>query len=108
MWYAEHKVISLRRKRANSSELTQDEQDLLTLSDSMALRHFEDLHFQRSIGSLDDETWEANLSGIKRRASDPYFIEATDRANISPSFRRLLEELSMQSEPGNSEMPGLP
>jgi len=39
-----------------------------------AMRHFEDLHYQRELGAIDDDTWRANRAGIARSMSVPWGI----------------------------------
>ena len=61
------------------------------------LRYFENLHFQRQIGVLNDEVWQANLNGIKAlcgnyfRRNEPELF--SDRPSNSFGLRASFVEL---------------
>jgi len=59
----------------------------------MGLRHFEDLHFQRTLGNIDDETWGANLQGMSNLANRPDFDLTIDFESIG--YRSSFEELML-------------
>lgn len=52
-------------KIASGQELSLEEQLNLRAHNAIALRHFEDLFYQRSLGLVDDETWSANRFGME-------------------------------------------
>jgi len=93
MWGVEQGVADLRRKVLNGEEITQKERDILRASGRMGLRHFEDLHFQRSLGNVDDETWNANLVGMTNLANDGGLDLAAEFE--SSGFRESFEELML-------------
>lgn len=94
LWSAEHGVGEIQRKLEGGEKITDAEKDILFSYDLAALRHFEDMHYQRTAGITDDETWAANLSGLSQRASREGFTDMYDRGKfgLRPSFRKLIEE----------------
>lgn len=52
-------------KITSGQELSLDELANLRAHNAITLRHFEDLFYQRSLGLVDDETWEANQFGLE-------------------------------------------
>ena len=52
-------------KIISGQEFSSDELSNLQAHNAIALRHFEDLFYQHSLGLVDDETWDANLVGLE-------------------------------------------
>jgi len=100
LWSGDNGIGEIRRKLAAGSEISEREREILFVHDMAVLRHFEDLHFQRGVGLIDDETWAANLSGITRRARSPGFDQTFERGKygLRSSFRALLEESMANSD----------
>ena len=61
----------LAKNRAGEP-LTEEEMLHLGSYWTATMRHFEDLHYQRELGSIDDETWHANKNGIALAMSSPW------------------------------------
>jgi len=59
----------------------------------MGLWYFKDLHFQRSLGNVDDETWNANLVGMGNLANGGDFDLVAEFK--SSGFRESFEELML-------------
>jgi|GEM_PF-5037468 len=93
MWSVEQGTAELRRKLSAGQELNPKEWDKLRASNRMGLRHFEDLHFQRTLGNIDDETWGANLQGMSNLANRPDFDLTIDFESIG--YRSSFEELML-------------
>jgi hypothetical protein len=94
LWSGEHGVGLIRRKVKNGEEISDAERELLFCTDLAALRHFEDMHYQRKAGITDDDTWAANLSGLDQRTRSEGFAEVYERGKfgLRNSFRELIEE----------------
>ena len=94
LWAGDHSVGSIRRKLEAEEELSDVESETLFVHDISVLRHFEDLHYQKSLGIIDDETWSANLSGIKNRVKSKGFSRSYEQGKfgLRSSFRKLIEE----------------
>ena len=94
LWSGEHGVGLIRRKVERGEEISDAERELLLSLDLAALRHFEDMHYQRTAGITDDDTWAANLSGLERRCRSDGFAEMYEQGKfgLRSSFRELIEE----------------
>lgn len=95
MWGIEQGTAEIRRKVLAGDEITPRENDILRASSRMGLRHFEDLHFQRSLGNVDDETWSANLVGMTNLANSGEldYESEFERAGFRESFEELILSL---------------
>lgn len=56
-------------KIASDQELSSEDLANLRAHNAIAMRHFEDLFYQRSLGLVDDETWDANQFGLEYLAN---------------------------------------
>jgi hypothetical protein len=63
----------LAGKIANGEELSREERVQALDWHNRMLRFFENLHYQRELGLLDDEIWRANLTGIVTQCESPLF-----------------------------------
>lgn len=101
LWAGEHGVGLIRQKLEGGEEISDAENDILFCHDLAALRHFEDMHYQRGLGITDDETWAANLSGLSHRSSGKGFAQMYERGKfgLRASFRDLIEE-KLPATPG--------
>jgi hypothetical protein len=94
LWSGEHGVGLIRRKVERGEEISDEERELLFCLDLASLRHFEDMHYQRTAGITDDETWAANLSGLDRRSGSEGFAEMYEQGKfgLRTSFQKLIED----------------
>ncbi len=71
--YRENQVYEIELKLAAGQELTTEEFSRGLAWIQTIMRYFENLHFQRQLGVLDDEIWQANLNGIGVICVNPVF-----------------------------------
>ena len=76
-------------------ELSELEKQRAVYAFSMTMRHFEDMHYQRQLGVVDEETWDANLRGAKQLVSTDTGAElwAMSRHMFRASFALVIDEL---------------
>jgi hypothetical protein len=93
MWSTEQGIGELNEKFVAGESLSSAELGKLRSFNRIRIRHFEDLHYQRLLGIIDDETWEANLIGISNVVNDPTFDATIDLD--SSGFRKSFKELML-------------
>lgn len=57
--------MAIREKVRLGEELSEQEINHASVYWLAFMRHLEDLHYQRKAGVIDDDTWDANLAGIR-------------------------------------------
>ena len=94
-WQVANGIAELRSKFASGEDISETELILLRRSNQMFMRHFEDLHYQRQLGIIDDETWEASLEGIQMVANFPSLEQTInlERSGHRSSFLELVRSL---------------
>jgi len=94
-WIADVDVALTREKIVIGSEVSPREMNKVRAVDHATLRHFEDLHYQKSLGLIDTETWDANMRGIRNMCGRPGFRESFQegRFGLRRSFQALVEEV---------------
>ena len=94
----EQRSDEIREKQTRGENLSTSEQQVLNVLFQMRLRHFEDLHYQYSIGTISEETWAANLQGLGLTVSSVEYAEnwRLIRRFFRPSFAALVEEVAQR------------
>ena len=92
----EQNYHEIKRLQQSDANLTTKQQQVLNVYLQMSLRHFEDLHYQHSIGTISDETWKANREGLLVTLASNEFIHNwnSTRRFYRPSFVAVVEELA--------------
>ena len=93
-WRTDLDVALTREKIDLGSEISPDEWNKVRAVDHATLRHFEDLHYQKSLGLIDMETWDANMRGIRNMCGRAGFRETFEKGKfgLRRSFQALVEE----------------
>ena len=96
----DHDYDEIRQLQQSDASLSTKQQQVLNVYFQMSLRHFEDLHYQHSIGTISDETWKANREGLLLTlASDEFRLNwGNTRRFYRPSFVAVVEELATISD----------
>ncbi len=94
-WSADSDVDEIREQIDMGSNVSPRDWSKLRAVNLATLRHFEDLHYQRSLGLIDTETWDANMRGIRNMCARPGFREIFEEGKfgIRRSFQTLVEEI---------------
>jgi hypothetical protein len=92
---AQHGTREMRAKQNRGESLSPNEQLILDNMVHLRMRHFEGLHYQYRIGTISDETWEANLEGLTWSMTDPTFKRNWEgiRRFYRTSFVALVEQV---------------
>lgn len=64
--------MAIRDKTRRGEELSDQEINHASVYWLAFMRHLEDLHYQRKVGVVDDDTWHANLAGIRASFEAPW------------------------------------
>lgn len=64
--------MAIREKVRQGEDLSDEEMHHAAIYWLAFMRHFEDLHYQRKAGVIDDDTWHANLAGIRASFEAPW------------------------------------
>jgi hypothetical protein len=93
-WITDLDVARIREKIDIGSEVSPHEWSKVRAVDHAKLRHFEDLHYQKGLGLVDTETWEANMRGIRNMCGRPGFRESFEEGKfgLRRSFQALVED----------------
>ena len=93
-WIADSDLVETRERIEMGSEVPPHDWNRVRAGDHALLRHFEDLHYQKCLGFIDLETWDANLRGIRNMCGRPGFQEVfeQDKFGLRRSFQALVEE----------------
>jgi hypothetical protein len=92
----EHHTSEIQSKISRGETITVTEGQVLDNQFQMWMRHFEDLHYQHEIGVINDETWEANMEGLRWTMSTRPFNRNRPQVQrlFRPGFVELVEQLS--------------
>jgi len=90
---ADHAFGEIREKQRKGEPLSPSELSAVRNSFRAAMRHFEDLHYQHQIGVTDEETWRANLAGLRFVVGAPEFgtVWPEEKLQFRASFVLLVE-----------------
>lgn len=85
----------IHAKNRAGEPLTEEEMHHAGSYWTAVMRHFEDLHYQRELGSIDDETWHANKSGIALAMSSPWGVYMWEKRvrNFRKPFVTLVNQI---------------
>jgi len=92
----EHDYDEIQRLQETGESLTPKQRAIVDAMFQMRLRHFEDLHYQHSIGTVSDETWAANKEGLRLTVTSPAFDRNWQnvRRFYRPSFIAAVEDVA--------------
>ena len=73
LFSAEIGIGNIQAKLSSGESLSELEDLHMRQWMGIQMRYFENMHFQSQLGVLDEEIWQANLSGIRRLSQMPGF-----------------------------------